>query len=94
VPPGSHPTWHDQDHRPTPQAAIATTAHQGLRRRRTGIWRPENLAVTESVPMQTQTAPGRSARTLTSGTHSRAGGLDRWGLCEPPLDVEPAVNDE
>jgi hypothetical protein len=94
MPPGSHATWHDQDQRPTPQAAVATTPHQGLGRCRVSVRRPKDLAVTPPMPVQAQAAPGRPAGTLTPRTPPRAGGLDGRGLRQPPLDVEPGVNDE
>lgn len=94
MPSGRHATRHHQDKRPTSLAAIATTPNQGLGRCRVSGWRPEDLAVPESVPMQAQAAPGRPARASTSRTRPRTSGLDGRGLCQPPLDVEPAVNDE
>jgi hypothetical protein len=94
MPSGRHATWHDQDQRLTPQAAIATTPNQGLDRCRVSVRRPKDLAVTPPVPVQPQATPGRSTWLPTSRTQPRTSSLDRRGLYQPPLDVEPAVNDE
>ncbi len=93
MPTTSDPTRHDGDHRAARHAAIAPKHEHRHSRRVVDLERTAELALANAVAMKPDAAPNGPTCLGAVRTRTRARSLDRGRPREPPLDVEPVVDD-
>jgi hypothetical protein len=74
-------------------ARVTAARDHDPRGRDVGIKRTADLAVAESVPVQTEIAADGPACRAAHDARSGPGALHRWWRRAPPLDVEYVMND-